>query len=152
MPSLVVETQHDLVDWVGREIAVTDWFPVTEGRIRQFAEVTEDRQWIHVDRKRAESESPFGTTVAHGFLTLSLASHFLKQAIEIRQIRMGVNYGLNRVRFPSPVRAESQIRARVSVDSVKALGRSTEAIFSIVVECQGESKPCCVAQWIIRYY
>jgi acyl dehydratase len=152
MPSLVVETPHDLVDWVGREIAVTDWFPVTEERIRQFAEVTEDRQWIHVDRKRAESESPFGTTIAHGFLTLSLASHFLKQAIEIRQIRMGVNYGLNRVRFPLPVRAESQIRARVSVDSVKVLDRSTEAIFSLVVECQGESKPCCVAQWIIRYY
>jgi acyl dehydratase len=152
MPSLVVETPHDLVDWVGREIAVTDWFSVTEERIRQFAEVTEDRQWIHVDRKRAESESPFGRTIAHGFLTLSLASHFLKQAIEIRRIRMGVNYGLNRVRFPSPVRAESQIRARVSVDSVKALDRSTEAIFSIVVECRGESKPCCVAQWIIRYY
>jgi acyl dehydratase len=152
MPSLVVETPHDLVDWVGREVAVTDWFPVTEERIRQFAEVTEDRQWIHVDRKRAESESPFGTTIAHGFLTLSLASHFLKQAIEIRQIRMGVNYGLNRVRFPLPVRAESQIRARVSVDSVKVLDRSTEAIFSLVVECQGESKPCCVAQWIIRYY
>jgi acyl dehydratase len=152
MPSLVVETPHDLADWVGREVAVTDWFTLTAERIRQFAEVTEDRQWIHVDRKRAEKDSPFGTTIAHGFLTLSLASYFLKQAIEIRGIRMGVNYGLNRVRFPSPVRADSEIRARVSVDSVKTLDESTEATFSIVVECQGETKPCCVAQWIIRYY
>lgn len=153
MPSLVVETPHSLVDFVGREIAVTDWFTVTQERIRQFAEVTEDRQWIHVDSKRAQKESPFGTTVAHGFLTLSLASYFLKQAVEIRSgIRMGVNYGLNRVRFPSPVRADSEIRARVTVKSIQELPDSTEATFSIQVEDREASKPCCVAEWIIRYY
>jgi len=97
MPPLVVETPRSLNDFVGREIAVTDWFTVTQERIRQFAEVTEDRQWIHVDRERAQKESPYGTTIAHGFLTLSLVSHFMKQAIEIRSgVRMGVNYGLNR--------------------------------------------------------
>jgi len=152
MPSLVVETPHSLADFVGREIAVTDWFAVTQERIRQFAEVTEDRQWIHVDSERAQKESPFGTTVAHGFLTLSLASYFLKQALEIRGIRMGVNYGLNRVRFPSPVRADSEIRARVKVESIQELPDSTEARFSIVVEDRGASKPCCVAEWIVRYY
>jgi len=153
MPSLVVETPHSLADFVGREIAVTDWFTVTQERIRQFAEVTEDRQWIHVDSERAQKESPFGTTVAHGFLTLSLASYFLKQAVEIRRgIRMGVNYGLNRVRFPSPVRADSEIRARVKVESIQELPDSTEATFSIVVEDQKASKPCCVAEWIVRYY
>jgi len=153
MPRLVVDTPHSLGEFVGREIAVTDWFTVTQERIRQFAEATEDRQWIHLDRERAQRESPFGTTVAHGFLTLSLASQFMKQAVEIRGgVRMGVNYGLNRVRFPSPVRADSDIRARVSLEEIKELSEATQATFSIVVECRETSKPCCVAQWIVRYY
>jgi len=153
MPALVVDTPHGLSEFVGREIAVTDWFRVTQERIRQFAEVTEDRQWIHLDRHRAERESPFKTTVAHGFLTLSLASHFMKQAVEIRGgVRMGVNYGLNRVRFPSPVLADSEIRARVSLQAIQELSEATQATFSIVVECRETSKPCCVAEWVVRYY
>ena len=153
MQPLVVETPRSLYDFVGREIAVTEWFRVTQERIRQFAEVTEDRQWIHVDRERAQTESPYGTTIAHGFLTLSLVSHFLKQAIQIRSgVRLGVNYGLNRVRFPSPVRADSQVRARVSVISVKELPDAFEATFQITVEGQDSDKPHCVAEWIIRYY
>lgn len=153
MPALVVETPHSLVEFVGREIAVTDWFTVTQERIRQFAEATEDRQWIHVDPERAQKESPFGTAIAHGFLTLSLASHFMQQALQIRGgVQMGVNYGLNRVRFPSPVRVDSQIRARVSLQSIKELSGATQATFSIVVECRETAKPCCVAEWIVRYY
>jgi acyl dehydratase len=153
MPPLVVETPRSLNDFVGREIAVTDWFTVTQERIRQFAEVTEDRQWIHVDRERAQKESPYGTTIAHGFLTLSLVSHFMKQAIEIRSgVRMGVNYGLKRVRFPSAVRADSQIRARVTLQSVKELPDSSEAVFVISVEGRDSEKPHCVAEWIVRYY
>lgn len=153
MHPLVVETPHSLSEFVGREIAVTDWLRVTQERIRQFAEVTEDRQWIHVDRDRAQTESPYGITIAHGFLTLSLVSHFMKQAIQIRSgARMGVNYGLNRVRFPSPVRADSQIRARVSVNSVKELPDAVEAAFGITVEGQDSEKPHCVAEWIVRYY
>lgn len=153
MSSLVVETPRSLNDFVGREVAVTDWFTVTQDRIGQFADVTEDRQWIHVDRERAQRESPYGTTIAHGFLTLSLVSHFMKQAIQIRGgVRMSINYGLNRVRFPSPVRADSQIRARVSLHSVKQLPDVIEATFSITVECREAAKPCCVAEWIVRYY
>jgi acyl dehydratase len=153
MPCLVVDTPHRLAEFVGREIAVTDWFTVTQERIRQFAEITEDRQWIHLDQDRAKRDSPFGTTIAHGFLTLSLASHFMKQALEIRGgLRMGVNYGLNRVRFPSPVRADSEIRARVSLEAIRELSEATQATFSIVVECRETSKPCCVAEWIVRYY
>ncbi|HXQ25785.1 MAG TPA: MaoC family dehydratase [Candidatus Acidoferrales bacterium] len=153
MPPLTVETPQSLKDFIGREIAVTDWFTVTQDRIRQFAEVTEDRQWIHVDRERAQRESPYGTTVAHGFLTLSLVSHFMRQAIQIRSgVRMGINYGLNRVRFPSPVRADSQIRARVSLQSVKELPDAIEATFAISVEGQDSEKPHCVAEWIVRYY
>jgi acyl dehydratase len=153
MPPLKVETPRSLNDFLGREIAVTDWFTVTQDRIRQFAEVTEDRQWIHVDRERAQRESPYGMTIAHGFLTLSLVSHFMKQAIQIQNgVRMGINYGLNRVRFPSPVRADSKIRARVSVQSVKELPDAIEAVFAISVEGQGSEKPHCVAEWIVRYY
>jgi acyl dehydratase len=153
MPPLVVETPHSLSNFVGHEIAVTDWFTVTQDRIRQFAEATEDHQWIHVDRERAQRESPYGTTIAHGFLTLSLVSHFMKQAIQIRTgIRMGINYGLNRVRFPSPVLADSQIRAHVSLLSVKELPDAIEAAFGISVEGQRNEKPHCVAEWIVRYY
>lgn len=152
MPPLVVETPRFLSDFVGHEIAVTDWFTVTQDRIRQFAEATEDHQWIHVDRERAQRESPYGATIAHGFLTLSLLSHFMKQAIRIRRgVRMGINYGLNRVRFPSPVLADSQIRARVSLLSVKELPDTIEAAFGISVEGQNSEKPHCVAEWIVRY-
>ena len=153
MPPLVVETALSLKDFVGREIAVTDWFVMTQDRIDRFAEATEDRQWIHVDRERAQRESPYGTTIAHGFLTLSLLSHFMKQAIQFRGgVRMGINYGLNRVRFPSAVRADSKIRARVRLLSLKELSDALEAAFSVSVEGQDLEKPCCVAECIVRYY
>src|SRR5712691_8551336 len=153
MPPLVVETALSLKDLVGSEIAVTDWLPMTQDRIDRFAEATEDRQWIHVDRERAQRESPFGGTIAHGFLTLSLLSHFLKQAIQIGSgVRMGVNYGLNRVRFPAPVRSGSQIRARVTLQSLKELSGGVEAVFGVSVEGENSAKPCCVAEWVVRYY
>jgi acyl dehydratase len=153
MPPLVVETLHDLKSFAGREIAVTDWFIVTQDRIQQFAEATEDRQWIHLDSERAQKESPYGSTIAHGFLTLSLLSHFMKQAIHIQSgIRMAVNYGLNRVRFPAPVRVDSMIRARVTMQTLNELSDSVEVIFSVCVEVQGTEKPCCISEWVVRYY
>jgi len=153
MSSLIVETPRALIDFVGREVTVTDWFTVTQDRIRQFAEATEDRQWIHVDPERARNESPYGTTIAHGFLTLSLLSYFMKQAIEIRGgVKMGINYGLNRVRFTSSVPADSQVRARVSVLQARELSRAIEVTYSIVIEGRESSKPCCMAEWIVRYY
>jgi acyl dehydratase len=153
MAPLVIEAPQSLRDFAGREVAVTEWFAVTQEMIRQFAEVTDDRQWIHVAPDRARTESPYGTTIAHGFLTLSLVSRFLREAIQVRGgVRMRVNYGLNRVRFPAPVRAESQIRARVSVQSTKELPEVTEATYSVVLECRGAEKPCCVAECILRYY
>jgi acyl dehydratase len=105
---VIVETPDSLNEYVGKEIGVSEWITVTEERITQFAEATEDRQWIHLDRERSERESPYGTTIAHGFLTLSLLSRFMKDVIEVRGgVKMALNYGLNRVRFPSrsaPVR------------------------------------------------
>jgi acyl dehydratase len=153
MPPLVVENLYALRDFVGREIATTDWFSVTQDRIQQFAQATEDRQWIHLDRDRARGESPYGTTIAHGFLTLSLLSHLVQQALQIqRGFRLAVNYGLNRVRFPSPVRAESKIRARFTLQSLEDVSNAQEAVFSVVVEDQSQGKPCCVAEWVVRYY
>jgi acyl dehydratase len=150
---MVVETPQALKDLVGCELATTEWFTVTQERIARFAETTEDRQWIHVDRERARKESPYGSTVAHGFLTLALLSHFLGEAIRVRSgVRMSINYGLNRVRFPAAVRAGKKIRARVTLQSQKEDSGFVEAVFGIAVECEGEAKPCCVAEWIVRYY
>lgn len=152
MPPFVLHTPRDLKDFVGREIATTDWFPLTQERISKFAEATEDRQWIHVDPERAREKSPYGGTIAHGFLTLSLLSFLMKQAVEIRGAKMNINYGLNRVRFPAPVRAGAKIRARVALQSEEEVSGAVEAVFNIVVECEDSDKPCCVAEWIVRYY
>ena len=150
---LVLETPDSLRDLVGRELSLTDWFAISQERIETFAEVTEDRQWIHVDRERAERESPYRTTIAHGFLTLSLLSRFMKEAIQIRGgVRMSVNYGLNRVRFPSAVRTDSKIRVRFTLQSLKDVPDALEAVFDANVEVQGSEKPCCVAEWVVRYY
>lgn len=153
MPTCVVENPLSLKQFAGKELAVTPWFEVTQDRIRQFAEVTEDRQWIHVDAERARLKSPYRTTIAHGFLTLSLASHFIKQAVEIRHgLTWAINYGLNRVRFPAAVRANAKIRARVTLLNVNELPDSVEAIYSVSIETEGASKPSCVAECVIRYY
>jgi len=151
MPPLVVSNPQSLKELVGQEIGVTEWFRVAQERIAQFAEATEDRQWIH--RARASKESPYGATIAHGFLTLSLISHFLKSAIQIQNgVRFAVNYGLNRVRFPAAVRADSRIRARVALLALKELSDSVEAAYGVTIECEQSEKPACVAEWIVRYY
>jgi acyl dehydratase len=152
MPPRVVDSVAALKSLAGSEIAVTDWLTITQERIQQFAETTEDRQWIHLDTERARRESPYGTTIAHGFLTLSLLSYFMKQAVDVRGVRMGVNYGLNRVRFPAPVRSGSRVRARVSVVSTKDFPECCEAVLSFTVECEGSEKPCCAAEWVVRLY
>jgi acyl dehydratase len=153
MPPIVLESLQSLKDYVGREIATTDWLLVTQDRIRQFAEATEDHQWIHIDPERAQRESPYGATIAHGFLTLSLLSYFIRQAIQMPlEVRMAVNYGLNRVRFPAPVRAGTEIRARVTLQSLKDLPDGVEAVFNVSMEGKAAAKPCCVAEWVVRYY
>jgi len=144
-------TLDELRAFVGREIAVTDWLEITQERIDAFADATDDRQWIHVDQERAERESPYGATIAHGFLTLSLLSRFLREAVELSDVRVAINYGLNRVRFPSAVRAGSRIRARIVLQSIRDVGDATEAIYAITIEMQGAEKPCCVAESLVRY-
>jgi acyl dehydratase len=153
MPKRTLESPADLKQLVGQEIAVTDWFNITQERIQQFADATLDHQWIHVDVERARRQSPFKAPIAHGFLTLSLLPHFMHQALEIKQgVRLGVNYGLNRVRFVSPVRAGSNIRARITLQSLKDVTDGMEAVFNATIEVEGSEKPSCVAEWIVRYY
>jgi acyl dehydratase len=157
MAPFEIENLNSLKQYEGREFPPTDWFVVTEDRIQKFADATEDHQWIHLDSERAQHESPFGGCIAHGFLTLSLLSLFLKQAIQIRSgIAMSVNYGLNKVRFPAAVRAGASVRARVTLLSVKLSEKVSpefvDAAFLIHVESESSQKPCCVAEWLVRYY
>jgi acyl dehydratase len=153
MPPFVISNPQSLNEFVGREFQVTEWFRVSQERIALFAEATEDRQWIHLDRAKATNESPYGTTIAHGFLTLSLISHFLKSAIQIQGgVRLAVNYGLNRVRFPAAVRADTRIRARIALLALKELSDSLEATFNVTIDCEASEKPACVAEWMVRYY
>ena len=140
---------HGLLD---REIAVSDWIDVTQGRIERFADATEDRQWIHVDPARAASESPFGSTIAHGFLTLSLVSAMGKTALRVDGLRMAINYGVNRVRFITPVPAGARIRGRFAPIAVSTEGGATQVTWRVTVEREHASKPCCVVEWIVRYY
>lgn len=150
---MVLENPSSLAEWVGREIGATDWLTITQDLIQQFADVTGDRQWIHLDRDRVRRDSPFQTTIAHGFLTVSLLSRFMREVVEIRSgVRMTVNYGLNRVRFPAPVRADCRIRAHFTVQSVQQVPGALEAVFQVTIEAEGSEKPCCVAGWVLRYY
>jgi acyl dehydratase len=154
MPKRILDSPSSLKDLVGQELAVTDWFNITQERVQQFADATLDHQWIHVDVERARRESPFGAPIAHGFLTLSLLSHLMHEALEIKQgLRLAVNYGLNRVRFVSPVRVGSNIRARMVLQSLKDVPpNGMEVVFNAIVEIEGADKPCCVAEWVVRYY
>ena len=142
----------DLGGLVGREVAISDWLVVTQDRINAFADATGDHQWIHVDPGRASAETPFGATIAHGFLTLSLLSTLMRDALTVDGPRMTLNYGLNRVRFVSPVPSGSRIRARVALASVDDKGDSIQATWTVTIERDGSDKPAVVAEWIVRYY
>ena len=154
MPKRSFDSPDALRELVSQEISVTDWFNTSQDRIQQFADATLDHQWIHIDVERARRESPFHAPIAHGFLTLSLLSHLMHEAIAFEQNpRMAVNYGLNKVRFISPVKAGTNIRARVTLLSVEeTAGKHMDAIFNVTIETEGGDKPSCVAEWIVRYY
>jgi len=151
MPDSAIRDLKHLRELVGQEVATSDWIEVTQQRIHQFAEATEDRQWIHTDPERARKESPFGTTIAHGFLTLSLLSP-MAAAVQVPGLRMAINYGLARLRFPAPVPAGSRIRARFRLRAVEDVAGAVKATWTATVERQGGDKPCCVAEWILLYY
>jgi acyl dehydratase len=136
----------------GQDLGAGEWVTVTQERINAFADTTGDHQWIHVDPERAAREAPFGTTIAHGFLTLSLVSSLLKDVVLVSGVRMSINYGLNRVRFVSPLPAGSRIRAQVSLGALSEVDGGVQATWNVTVERDGGEKPCLVAEWLVRYY
>ena len=146
------ESLDALAACVGQEVAVSDWITITQQQVNLFAEATGDHQWIHVDPERAKA-GPFGGPIAHGFLTLSLLPQFFASAFTIAQTRMSVNYGLNKVRFTSPVPVGSRLRARMSLLEVSAIDNGgVQMAWSVVVEREGSDKPVCVAQSLARHY
>jgi len=143
---------RDLENRVGQEVAVSPWIEITQERIDAFARAIEDFQWIHVDRERAKA-SPFGGTIAHGFLTLSLLSHLSERTFSFADRRMGINYGINRVRFTSPVPSGSRVRARFTLAKYEKLdGDGVQVTWSVVMEREGADKPALVAEWLGRHY
>lgn len=137
---------------IGQEVAVSDWLTVTQERVDRFADATDDHQFIHVDPERA-ADTPFGGTIAHGFLTLSLIPHFLGQTITFPPARMIVNYGLDRVRFTAPVRIGSRVRARFLLRDVKDVkGGAVDMYWQVTIELEGSERPACVAETISRRY
>lgn len=147
-----VNTPGELRQYKSSEVAVSDWVEVTQEMIDGFAESTGDFQWIHVDTDRADSESVFGSTIAHGFLTLSLLSKFLNETIDLGRSKMGINYGLNRVRFTAPVRVNSKLRARFYLEDVVDIPDGVQLVWTVTIEIEGESKPALVAEWLTRRY
>mgnify|MGYP003350761745 FL=1 len=148
----VFQTLQEVADLVGQELAVSDWIEITQERINLFAQATGDHQWIHVDPQRA-NQGPFGSTIAHGFLTLSLMPSFFDSAMRVQDTRMAVNYGVNKVRFTSPVPVGSKLRARISLKSADPIDpQGYQMTYAVVVEREGADKPVCVAETIARRY
>lgn len=142
----------ELNAWLGQEVAVSDWLPITQERINQFAQATGDYQWIHVDPERCRQESPYGTPIAHGFLTVSLLPMLLATSIAFPPCKLAVNYGLNRVRFPAPVPVGQRVRARMLLQALEQVAGGVQMIWEVTVETEAGDKPVCVAELILRHY
>jgi acyl dehydratase len=150
MPT-IVDAPSGLLDLVGADLGTTDWIVVTQERISEFADATGDHQWIHVDVERAQAESPFGGPIAHGYLTLSLVNLFLPELLEVRGASMGVNVGLEQVRFPTPVPSGARIRGRGHVVSAEEAKGGVQVVVRVAVEVEGVEKPACVADTVSRF-
>ncbi|HZF97137.1 MAG TPA: MaoC family dehydratase [Pseudoxanthomonas sp.] len=149
----VIGSLDELSGWVGREGSCSDWLAIEQDRVQRFADATGDRQWIHVDPERAARESPFKAPIAHGYLTLSLLPQLVESSLRIDGVGMAVNYGLDRVRLPAPVRVGQRIRARLALERIEPVASGgVQAHWTATVEIEGGAKPACVAQMLVRYY
>lgn len=145
------DTLADLVACVGQEVVVSDWHTVTQEHINQFADATGDHQWIHVDAERAQA-GPFGATIAHGFLTLSLVAGLSQKSLQVADVRMGINYGLNKVRFTAPVPVGSRLRSRMELLEATPIEGGYQLVWRQTIEREGHDKPACVAETVARYF
>ncbi|MRV72722.1 MaoC family dehydratase [Duganella sp. FT92W] len=147
-----IATLEEMKTLVGQEVAVSPWFDITQERINQFADATGDHQWIHTDIERARRESPFGGPIAHGFMTIALVPAMLESAVTMVDMKMGVNYGLNKVRLPAPVPAGSRVRARLTIQRIDDIEGGAQVEWGVVIEREGGDKPVCVAELLMRRY
>lgn len=148
----VLENLDALPAWIGREVACSDWLTVDQSRIQRFADASGDQQWIHTDPERALRESPYKSTIAHGYLTLSLLPHLLESCLRIDGVGMAINYGLDRVRFPAPLLVGQRVRARLALERLESVAGGMQAHWAATVELEHGDKPACVAQMLVRYY
>ena len=151
MPPQIVSV-GELSRLEGQELGRSDWHRVTQDEVNAFAQATHDTYWIHTDPERARKESPFGTTIAHGFYTLSLCAHFIQQVFTVEGSKMTINYGLNRVRFPAPLPVGSRVRGRVALTKVEEVPGGRQCTVTVTIEREGEAKPVCVAEQLMRYF
>ena len=142
---------EELTDHVGAQFGPTEWLVIDQARIDRFAEATDDHQWIHVDPEAA-ADGPFGATIAHGYLTLALVNRFMPDLLTVTDASMGVNYGCERVRFPSPVRVGSRIRGRGELVSTEPAGGGLQVLVRVTVEIEGQERPACVADTLSRFF
>ena len=150
---MVFDTITDFKKVVGKDLPIGNWYTVTQEMITDFANATLDKQWIHVDEARAAKDSPFNSTIAHGFMSVSMISKLLEDVFTIKSLKMGLNYGLNNVRFPSPVPVNSELRMISKVIAVEALANNgIKATFSCTIEIKGQEKPACVAEFLAAFY
>jgi acyl dehydratase len=147
-----IASLKELKELVGQEVAVSDWIDITQERVNQFAQATGDLQWIHIDVERSRKESPYGGTIAHGFLTLSLLPMLMQSAIVMPDVKMGVNYGLNKVRFPAPLPVGGRVRARMTLMAVEDIPAGAQMTWLVTMEREDGDKPVCVAESISRRY
>jgi acyl dehydratase len=152
MAKRVIQGLEGLRSLLGQHLGVSSWVTITQERIDAFAAGTGDFQWIHCDPERCRTQSPYGTTVAHGFLTLSLCNCLVQEIFDVEGVSMILNYGVNRVRFPTPVRAESRVRMSCDLIGLKETRGSVQATFKQTFEVEGEPKPACVAETIVRIF
>ena len=143
---------HAIRGAVGSTLGQSEWHLVDQSQINRFADATGDHQWIHIDVERAKKESPFGTTIAHGYLTLSMMPIFIAETVRFGKVSMVLNYGCNKVRFPSPVKVDSKLRATSVLTSAEEVAGGIQAVITVTVEAEGEAKPVCVAETVSRIY
>jgi len=152
MAGKLINGTDPLFELAGKSLGSSEWIEISQERVSAFADTTLDHQWIHVDPERAAKESPYGGTIAHGYLTLSLVPVLYHQVIDVQGVKMTINYGLNKVRFPAPVPVGSRIRLSLEVASVEAIKKGVQCIYLATTEIEGEEKPAMVAELVFRYY